>query len=251
MKHKTAPYLLTPLHPVMVTLIGTGGTGSHMLFNLGRIHAALKLLGHPGLYVVAFDDDEVTSFNIGRQFFSPANIGHKKAEELVTMNNRYWGTQWDGYSVKYNARTGGNIIITCTDTISSRKKVWEKLYKSKVGGKKNTFSSVNKDMQKNYYWLDIGNSADSGQVILGSNQKDNSLKCVFEVFPELLQRADKKDEPSCSMADALQRQDLFINSILAHYGAQMLWSLFRNLGLKEDHGVFVNLQSLLAAPLKI
>ena len=77
--HYTNSYLLSPQHRISVNLIGAGGTGSQVLETLARIDSALFKLGHPGLFVTTFDADEVSESNIGRQLFSPADIGLNKS----------------------------------------------------------------------------------------------------------------------------------------------------------------------------
>ena len=64
--HFTEAYLLNPVHPINVTLIGAGGNGSQMLSVLARMHISLIQMGHPGLYVTVFDQDVVERTNIGR-----------------------------------------------------------------------------------------------------------------------------------------------------------------------------------------
>lgn len=73
--HFTDKYILNPTHPITINLVGVGGTGSQVLTSLARINHALIALGHPGLHVVAYDSDEVTLANIGRQQFSMVDIG--------------------------------------------------------------------------------------------------------------------------------------------------------------------------------
>jgi hypothetical protein len=40
-----------------------------------------------------------------------------------------------------------------------------------------------------------------------------------------LEAQDDSNEPSCSLAEALEKQDLFINSTLANMAASLLWNL--------------------------
>lgn len=56
--------------------------------------------------------------------------------------------------------------------------------------------------------------------------------------------------PSCSMAEALGRQDLFINSNLANEGLAILWKMFRQAHIKY-HGVYLNLEHHAMNPLKV
>ena len=46
--HYTDKYLLNPYHPVTVSVIGAGGTGSQVVTGLARMSVALQALGHPG-----------------------------------------------------------------------------------------------------------------------------------------------------------------------------------------------------------
>ena len=66
--HYTDNYLMSPQHPVTVNLIGAGGTGSQVLTCLARLDAALRGLGHPGLFVTLYDPDIVTEANIAVSF---------------------------------------------------------------------------------------------------------------------------------------------------------------------------------------
>jgi hypothetical protein len=56
--------------------------------------------------------------------------------------------------------------------------------------------------------------------------------------------------PSCSLAEALQKQDLFINSTLAQLGCGLLWKLFRE-SMIEYQGVFLNLDTFKTNHIKI
>ena len=61
---------------------------------------------------------------------------------------------------------------------------------------------------------------------------------------------EKESGPSCSLAEALNKQDLFINSTLAQLGCALLWKLFRERFI-EYRGVFLNLETMKINPLKI
>lgn len=123
--HYTAGYLLNPSHPITVNLIGCGGTGSQMLTCLARIDHSLAALGHPGLQVHAYDPDEVTDANIGRQLFSRSDIGLNKANVLVTRINRFFGTSWSAIPRRYGEGhySTANICISCVDSVASRKEI--------------------------------------------------------------------------------------------------------------------------------
>ena len=248
--HFTDQYLLNPQHEINVALIGAGGTGSQTLTCLSRINAALTGLGHPGLHVTVYDPDIVTPANIGRQLFSENDMGLNKATCLITRINRFFGTGWDAVTEKYHGQPA-NIVITCTDNIASR------LYVQEV------FQKVPKNYIQPYerfiYWLDFGNTRTTGQAILGSNVLYQPVSEKFvtvgrlplatELF-DYSQIDEKHSGPSCSLAEALQKQDLFINSTLAQLGCNLLWKLFRECMI-ENHGIFLNLETLNVNPLKI
>lgn len=255
--HYTGGYLIDPEHPVSINLIGCGGTGSQMLTQLGRIHASLRALGHPGFAVSVYDPDTVTEANMGRQLFSRSDIGKHKAEILVSRLNRFFGTSWNSIPKLFaesdiqSARA--NITITCTDNVASRKLVASHI-KFRDG------DSRRWNYKTPAYWLDLGNTKTTGQVVLGTffevtqpkktKNTIGKLPTIMDMFPDLQKYEDKDTTPSCSLAEALDRQDLFINSILAQYGAQLIWKMFRELKLSY-HGLFVNLDSMAVSPIMI
>lgn len=102
--HYTDKYLLNPYHPVTVSVIGAGGTGSQVVTGLARMSVALQALGHPGLHVTVFDPDTVTEANIGRQLFSETELGLNKAVALVTRINRFFGYAWEAKGRSFPSR---------------------------------------------------------------------------------------------------------------------------------------------------
>ncbi len=53
---------------------------------------------------------------------------------------------------------------------------------------------------------------------------------------------EKDSGPSCSLAEALEKQDLFINSILAQVGCDILWKMFKE-GRTLYRGAYINLDN--------
>jgi PRTRC genetic system ThiF family protein len=254
--HNTISYLLDPQHKVTVDLIGLGGTGSQVLTMLGRMDSALRALGHPGLHVRGWDFDTVEQSNMGRQLFSPSDLGVNKAVCLVTRINRFFGQNWEAWPQKYESVSGhknedrqtSNITITCVDTIRARKDVSKKLYTERAP------QYGDRDLRKAYYWMDFGNTQKMGQVVLATvgdqTPPDNQLPTVFELFPDFQNQKDEDSGPSCSMAEALGKQDLFINSTLANVGMAILWKLFRE-GRISSQGAFLNLETLSLSPINL
>ena len=132
-------------------------------------------------------------------------------------------------------------MIGCVDTRKARRAIDKWVLKSRV-----------------LYWLDLGNNASSGQFILG--QPHNSAnkrrgKCrlptVIELFPKIAAPGKKDDDqPSCSAAEALTRQEPFINQTLAYQALAMLTQLLRH-GSVSYQGGFCNLATGQVAPLPI
>lgn len=260
--HIVEKVLLNPYNPVMVNLIGAGGTGSQFLTALGRMNHALVELNHPGLMVRVFDDDKVEPANLGRQLFTTAELGLYKAVALINRINLFFGTNWKAITERYNRDTlldNGDLgmaefTISCVDTVSARFEIAELLME--------ITKKISYARNKPLYWMDFGNSKDTGQVVLATLtaiqqpqskkfEVVDSLPWVTAEFGELLKQSETIDDtPSCSLADALGRQDLFINSALANLGASLLWQMFRE-GMLFNRGFFLNLKDFRATPLKV
>src|ERR1700759_800323 len=119
--HFTDSGLLNPTNPVTINLIGSGGTGSHLLTALARMNHALTALGHAGLHLQVFDDDKVSEANLGRQLFAESELGQYKAVALINRINRFFGTNWKAVPIKFNENNIGampdhgkaSIYISC------------------------------------------------------------------------------------------------------------------------------------------
>lgn len=258
--HYIDNYLLNPQHPVTVNLIGAGGTGSQVLTCLARLDVTLRALGHPGLFVTLYDPDIVTEANIGRQLFGCSDLGLNKAQCLVTRINNFFGNDWKAVpdifpTLLKDAKRDdmANITITCTDNIKSRLDLW------------NVLKAVPIQNYRSYetplYWMDFGNTQSTGQVVLGTVPKKikqpvselyktvDSLKVITK-FVKYARVKEEDSGPSCSLAEALEKQDLFINSTLAQLGCNILWKMFRN-GMLEHHGLFLNLETMKVNPINV
>lgn len=260
--HFADNYLINAVNPITVNLIGAGGTGSKTLTTLMEMNHSLNVLGHPGLQVRLWDDDIVTEANIGRQRFAECEIGLYKSVALINRVNRFMGTCWKAKPQKFErdikgnlpSNASANIFISCVDTVQARFEIAEMLTTQLEKG------SFYRD--RTLYWLDFGNSQFTGQILLSTvgtikqpsskkYQTVENLPFVTEEFKELLRLSEENDNtPSCSLAEALNKQDLFINATLAQMGSSLLWSLFRQ-GKIENRGFFLNLASYHSQPIKI
>ena len=254
--------LINPTNPITVNLIGAGGTGSQVLTALARMNHALTELNHAGLSVRLWDDDVITEANLGRQLFAECELGLYKSLALINRINRFFGTNWKAETQKFQKDDLGKlqsnmkseIYISCVDSVKSRFDIAEILNELKI------YKGYYRNQCK--YWMDFGNSQFTGQVLLstiGNIKQPNSekydtvvnLPFITEEFGELLKVSEAEDNtPSCSLAKALEKQDLFINSTLAQMGSSLLWNLFRN-GLIENRGFFLNLKNFYSQPIKL
>jgi PRTRC genetic system ThiF family protein len=229
---------------VHITVVGCGGTGSAVAAGLPCLHQAMLAWGHPyGLQVTLVDGDRISRTNCVRQPFSESEIGLYKATVLATRINLFWGLGWRGVPefVDEGWRDETDILIGCVDSRKARR----------------TITSTS-SFHNCYYWLDLGNNADSGQFVLGQPDNARNRKCdlrlptVAELFPEIVNaKLDKADKlPSCSAVEALDRQEPFVNQTLAYQALAMLARLFRY-GQLSHHGGFINLMTGRMAPLRI
>lgn len=259
--HFTDNYLLNPTNPISVNLIGAGGTGSQMLTSLARMNHALNELHHAGLSVRLWDDDIVTQANLGRQLFAESELGLHKSVSLINRVNRFFGMNWKAETRKFEKdslnrlpeNAGTNIYISCVDNVKTRFEIAEILKK---------LNNCGYYSNRPRYWVDFGNSQNTGQVILSTVGKISqpqsekydtveNLPLVTDEFGELLKDSEMQDDaPSCSLAEALDKQDLFINSTIAQMGSSLLWNLFRN-GMTEYRGFFLNLKNFQSQPLRL
>lgn len=243
---------------INIVLIGCGGTGSEMLDELFRIHSLLVALDGEGLHVTAFDPDSVSQANIGRQRFWPCDTGFPKAEVLISRVNSFGGADWDyvneAYDVEQHSNIEFDLLITCVDTPAIRADIGKYFQKS---------SSLNTEevddidfddfgSSSSRFWLDCGNDESSGNVILGHlewNGRDQKLPNVFDLYP-VLASMQNSDQPSCSTAAALAKQDYGVNRSVAREGANILWQFLRH-GTLSHHGSYIDIKSGTVIPLRI
>lgn len=238
-KHNIHPPLLREL--VKVAVVGAGGTGSALLPRLMQLHFAMKELGHPhGLQVTLYDDDIVSKANIGRQCFFPQDVGQSKATLIINRLNQCWGTSWEAVpkKVKKSDRINADIIIGCVDSRKGREAI------------------IGASSGYHCYYIDAGNSENTGQVVIGElykgDRKAIRLPHVADLFPDMVnvELDAKDDKPSCSVAEALQKQSLVINNTMANEVFNLLWMLFRN-GKLNYSGKFVNLETGVSRPIAL
>jgi len=249
--HRIHPDLLE--RQVRVLAVGCGGTGSAVVAGLPYLHQSLVAHGHPGgLHVTVVDGDTISPANCVRQPFARSEIGLNKAIVLVNRINLFWGLKWDAVPAHLRAGTfisrsysgddlRAHVVVGCVDTRAARAVIRDAV------GKWSTVS----------YLVDLGNSADSGQFILGEplNERNRRsglrLRTAAELYPEIVDPSlDNDGEPSCSAVEALDRQSAFVNSTLAQHALALLARLFRY-GEINYHGGFINLATGVTSVLRI
>lgn len=256
--HFAPKYFFNPTHPITITLIGVGGTGSLILSRLARIDFALKNLNHPGLFVIALDNDIVERNNIGRQNFNINDVGENKAFVLISKINANFGLNWKAMKENYTTNLENplttNIVITCVDNGKFRDSFndWFLSLENKVNGY---------SYEKPYYWLDLGNSKKKSQIVLGSlpikqpNSKKYKtipkLKTIIECFgkTEVYDTVELQGN-SCSYNGKLEQQSLFINDAISVFAADLIFEIL-NTKMIQKQGVFLNLEDFKSNPIKI
>jgi len=249
--HRIHPELLE--REVRVLVVGCGGTGSAVVAGLPYLHQSLLTYGHPGgLHVTVLDGDTISPTNCVRQAFARSEVGLNKAVVLVNRLNLFWGVKWEAVPAHLQAGSvisrshygdglRAHIVVGCVDTRAARA----------------TIRDAVSNWSMTSYWLDAGNSLDSGQFILGEplNQRNGRsrlrLRSAAELYPEIVDPAlDDDTEPSCRAIEALERQSAFINSVLAQHALALLARLFRH-GEISYHGGFINLATGATSVLRI
>ena len=234
-----------------ILLVGAGGTGSQILTDLARMNQALISLGGKGIRVTTIDPDNVTATNVGRQLYSMSDIGLNKAIVLTTRVNAFFGSSWEAYPAMLTKKTVVTkntyiMVITAVDNVDARLAAHGVAVKANIP-----------------YWLDTGNMAKTGNVVLGNtkgifSRQPTKKGCVdrlpnaIDLYDDVLKSASNEamQPPSCSVEASLSKQDMFINKAVSTFAMQILWSCFRK-GYIEQHGAFINLETLNVRPLDV
>lgn len=216
-----------------VRLVGAGGTGSHILQGLVRIHFALGELGLNGLQVIVSDDDQVEPHNLVRQHFSPSHVHMNKAEALIHEVNTKYGLDWLAFPEQCtsNIAIKCNFLITATDSGFFRNDVHKA-----IRSQKSNPHEEHASMMKLLAWIDCGNGKKSGQVIITDGRLPTpiDLNEGFFTFDRL--------PGSCSAQESLKTQDLFVNQATALYALDSFWKLLHDRYI-DHHAVWFNLDT--------
>ncbi len=225
---------------VHLSLVGCGGTGSHLASGLASIAASLRARGIE-IEMHFYDGDVVEEKNVGRQLFSTHDIGRNKAEVLAGRINAAFNervvchpemllSEHDLTPGSYQQlETTLCIVVGCVDNHVARRTM--EAHVARSAGR--------------LWWLDCGNDEYSGQICIGNERQPTRMKgaaglglitclpapCV--VYPDLLdnktttKKEAKRGKRSCAELVMEGRQGLMINRMVAAHALAMLDAFFR------------------------
>lgn len=107
-----------------VDVIGAGATGSRVVLGLAK-------LGVENIHV--WDFDTVVEHNLANQLYGLADIGKLKVEALRELVRAQTGTEVSVHPERVNGSQAlGEIVFLLTDTMASRREIWEGALKFKL-----------------------------------------------------------------------------------------------------------------------
>jgi len=210
-----------------ITIVGLGGTGSHVARNVARLLYHRKMKGQSVPNVLFVDPDHVESKNIGRQMFSAGSIGQPKSQVLAQTFNLALGLQihWTGEAVDHQKHIPqGSLVVGCVDNHLARAEIAR---------------------AEKAVWLDCGNGYDFGQVIIGNSfDREQVLDGIRDarqgrchhlphaglLFPELLHPEPEDSQPpetdvSCAELVERDEQHVYVNDFMGNIAGHYIYRL--------------------------
>lgn len=224
---QTYRVVLGETRTVHITLVGVGGTGSHLAFALGRLAYHARRQGIQ-VNLTLVDPDRVEEKNVGRQLFCPAELGHPKAICLTTRLNAALGLDVTARCERFEAAmlhwyAGGrhdlHLLIGAVDNHSARRELAQAV--AAAGG---------------LLWaIDTGNARSNGQVLIGNLANPRQIRfdelglCTglpspYLQEPDLLEPAAEGTALSCGELVFQEEQSLMINQAVAAVAAQYAYA---------------------------
>lgn len=229
-----------------LVIVGCGGTGSFAAEGLCR------LLINVDIPLLLIDHDRVEERNLLRQNFFAGDVGKFKSQALAERLARQYGRRI-GYSIltyeldNLNEQMGGGMysqamnifLIGCVDNPFARLQ----LANSLTGIREN-------------WWLDAGNSYQSGQVLFGNVTRKEDLEESFDPIynkvtklpapslqlPSLLMpQNEPARQPDCAEAVATEEQSPVINQAMATLVVEFIHRLLK--GTLSWMGAYINLEA--------
>lgn len=229
------PFIVRP-GPVTVALIGCGGTGSHIAQSLARIAAHLQA-SRTDLRLIFIDGDCVEERNVGRQLFTPADVGKNKAQVLAARFSALFGLAIDavpematvdrlaalgGLTRRYGGKNDSvGLLVGAVDNAVARKTLHGALHQQSCWN----------------VWLDCGNHEHAGQVAVGTETDAVQLQGAIKlgicaklpapsvVYPDLLTATERRRREDCAAAMEDNLQGLMVNTQVGAIAAAYLEQL--------------------------
>lgn len=224
--------ILPSYEQIALYLIGCGGTGSWLAPTLCRLARLLNEKNKP-TQVTFIDPDIVEEKNLIRQNFCAAETGLNKAQTLALRYSAAWGVEIGAVVQPFQSQrilsevNTLTLLIGCVDNAEARNSIAQTLNNHQFYAR--TATSL--------WWLDCGNHATSGQVLLGSHldlepqtYQFNELGCPRLPAPTLQHRElliPQGEELihsglSCEELAFRNTQSLGINQMVAAYASEYL-----------------------------
>lgn len=99
-----------------ITVIGAGATGSYIVWLLAKMGCQ---------DITVYDFDEVENHNLPNQVFGLEDVGKKKVDALAKAVEAGTGIKIKAVSKKFSKGSLKGIVFVLTDTMESRKTIWE------------------------------------------------------------------------------------------------------------------------------
>jgi PRTRC genetic system ThiF family protein len=235
--------LLGAADTIHIMLVGVGGTGSWLALSLGRLayHAHRKGMT---IHLTFVDHDTVGSVNVGRQCFSPAEVGQNKAISMAQRLNLALGlsisatphpfTTELGYQwTRDCGRQATHLLIGAVDNYLARREL-ARVVAGHGGG---------------VWGLDLGNGRASGQILIGNLTRPEQLKLdniglcnglpsPYVQEPGLLEPDEEARPLSCADFILAEEQSLMVNSQVAAIAGQYVYEFSLKRALRQYASYF-------------
>jgi molybdopterin/thiamine biosynthesis adenylyltransferase len=239
-------------------MVGCGGTGSHLLPNILQYIGSKQMAGGTlKPEIILIDGDIVEEKNLIRQRFTYSDLGENKAEALARRYSGVFGMKLMASAefletsenlrklIKDHGTAEGNLIlIGAVDNHRARALMWD------------VFLSETRPT----YWVDAGNEAWHGQVVLGTRNvpeadcdshwadaklgdhiKGADLPCFFDTFSDdfaEIVNAPAVPQNDCARIVAEDPQTIHANMLSAQCASnivtQVLEGVVRTMALSFD-----------------
>jgi PRTRC genetic system ThiF family protein len=244
--------ILPEVATTTIIQVGVGGTGSWLAMSLARLVCHAGQAGQT-VKLVLVDPDTVEERNVGRQGFSPAEVGQNKAESMALRLSLALGIEvaaatapfvaadfvnWANQQYRpYGSDKTRLVLVGAVDNYLARRELAKAL--AAVGNHTYLAGSgpAHSTSSGRVWAVGCGNGRANGQVLVGNLtdpsqiQVDalgvcNGLPSPYLQEPGLLEPDPIDNNPlSCADLTLREEQSLLINTQVAAVAAQYLYDL--------------------------